>query len=868
MKLLLVLLWSLAISTSTSQQVLHPRQDSVSSTDVISTTSPASTASNTPRPTSGEGQEDINGSATSSRNPSSSSSAPTSKADDVPSASETTTQSESAPTTPANGATRGDPIPLPLQPKITPAIGFAGAVLMITGLAYTLVGIKNQWLYSFFGVAYLVSLATTVLIIYCMNPPVSDGVQGAFVVAVIFAGSIAGGVALIFRDLADGVGCLIGGFCLAMWFLCLKAGGLIPSVVGKAVFIGCISFAVFSLAISTKTRKYGLIGSIPFSGATVTILGIDCFSRAGLKEFWIYIWDINENEFPLNTNTYPMTRGIKVEVAGIILLFLLGLTTQFKLAKVVEQRREQKNAHRVEQEKDLEREETAAGQRVEQDIQNERLKWESIYGEGKSQTTTVSGTASMDTLGKSLGSVREKRASAISSMELSEISSAQDTYGNKQSHTTATAISPSEPADEIRRVRSSTKRLSTAGGMSSKSSRRSARLSASPLSGIQSAEFGQNSSLPSNPEAVPLAFKIPDIEFEGPRDNSGSPSAIKGSYLNGRRPGTKRDSGTSFQTRSMGSVPETTVSEKELVDGYESDRDLSVAGILEELDQDDMSLSAMTVPRSPMDADFGQVSPVLSHRGSFDPVSPVDVPLDISTSQQTTPLMPSTSWNTSAVRLQPAGNPTNTHYKSGPMLDPPLAESPIEFPIEKGRAGKMKKVGSDIIPPKETPLTQRDSQSKSKPKPKRLSSSTLNSAQGGFEKVSSSQRRQESRPGPVRTTSRQDTRPVVKQFDSHQPLRAPNAVSHEKRADLMNGWRQALRQEQHPQALIAHAPIGEEARMARLLQEKRQQQFMAEQEQIARATRDNTLDHMMRNGNMIDVHRQRLRNMQAGAKIL
>jgi hypothetical protein len=161
---------------------------------------------------------------------------------------------------------------------------------MITGLAYTLVGIKNKWLYSFFGVAYLVSLATTVLIIYCMNPPVGDGVQGAFLVAVIFAGSLAGGAALVFRDIADGVGCLLGGFCLSMWFLCLKAGGLIPSTVGKSIFIGCMSLAIFSLAISTKTRNYALIGSIPFSGATVTVLGIDCFSRAGLKEFWIYIW--------------------------------------------------------------------------------------------------------------------------------------------------------------------------------------------------------------------------------------------------------------------------------------------------------------------------------------------------------------------------------------------------------------------------------------------------------------------------------------------------------------------------------------------------------------------------------------------------
>lgn len=34
---------------------------------------------------------------------------------------------------------------LPLTPKVTPAIGITGAVLIITGVIYTLIGIKNHW---------------------------------------------------------------------------------------------------------------------------------------------------------------------------------------------------------------------------------------------------------------------------------------------------------------------------------------------------------------------------------------------------------------------------------------------------------------------------------------------------------------------------------------------------------------------------------------------------------------------------------------------------------------------------------------------------------------------------------------------------
>jgi hypothetical protein len=98
-------------------------------------------------------------------------------------------------------------------------------------------------------------------------------------------------------------------------------------------------------------------------------------------------------------------------------------------------------------------------------------------------------------------------------------------------------------------------------------------------------------------------------------------------------------------------------------------------------------------------------------------------------------------------------------------------------------------------------------------------------------------------------------------------MRDSSAVSREKREGMLNDWRESLRQERKPQAFVQQAPIGEEARRAKMINEKRQKDFMEEQEKIAKATRDNNLEYMMRNGNMIDVHKQALRNMQAGAKI-
>lgn len=142
------------------------------------------------------------------------------------------------------------------------------------------------------SVAFLSGLAVTVLIIYLMHPPVSDGVQGGFFVAVVVTAGLFGALSLIFPEVTEGLGCLLGGFCLSMWFLVLKPDGLIGSQGGRAIFIGAMSLIAFSFSFSHYTRQYALIVCMSFAGATATILGIDCFSRAGLKEFWLYLWSM------------------------------------------------------------------------------------------------------------------------------------------------------------------------------------------------------------------------------------------------------------------------------------------------------------------------------------------------------------------------------------------------------------------------------------------------------------------------------------------------------------------------------------------------------------------------------------------------
>lgn len=133
-------------------------------------------------------------------------------------------------------------------------------------------------------------ISSQVLIEYVMNPPVSNGVQGGYLVAIVFTGAIFGGLSLVFKEITEGLSCLLGGFCIGMWFLTVKAGGLVTGDGAKVGFILAFTGGFYCLSFSHYTRSYGSMLCTAFGGATAMVLGIDCYSRAGLKEFWLYLW--------------------------------------------------------------------------------------------------------------------------------------------------------------------------------------------------------------------------------------------------------------------------------------------------------------------------------------------------------------------------------------------------------------------------------------------------------------------------------------------------------------------------------------------------------------------------------------------------
>ncbi|CAD0041206.1 unnamed protein product, partial [Aureobasidium pullulans] len=193
---------------------------------------------------------------------------------------------------------------LPLAPVLTPAFGVAGAILIITGSAFCFVGktanrsfvhhltivcllINDCRLYGLLSWTYSFGLGVTTA-----NLPVSHGIQGAYLVAIVLPALILGAVvSLLSADSAEWFGGFIGGFCIAMWFELLRSGGLIQSQlvaiwIVLASLVGCA--CTFGATFGAKSWPHAV--SSAFAGATAIVLGVDCFSRAGLKEFWVYTW--------------------------------------------------------------------------------------------------------------------------------------------------------------------------------------------------------------------------------------------------------------------------------------------------------------------------------------------------------------------------------------------------------------------------------------------------------------------------------------------------------------------------------------------------------------------------------------------------
>ncbi|KAK8055882.1 hypothetical protein PG993_001109 [Apiospora rasikravindrae] len=407
---------------------------------------------------------------------------------------------------------------LPLTPVVTPGWGVAGAILIATGVVYTLIGIKNTWLNAFGSTAYLSSLCTTVLILYVMVLPVTNAIQGAYVVAVVCTGLLLGGGAVVFRDLTESLGCLLGGFCFSMWLLSLHDGGLLQdNTSGKVVFIIVFTLAGFALYFSQYTRAYGLMAMMSFTGATVIVLGIDCFSRAGLKEFWAWIWDLNSSLFPLGATTYPITRGMRVELALTVLFCGIGIISQLRLWKVIQERRAKRAEDHAAARRQMDEEEATLGRQVEAENARERREWEATYGQRKVTSPSISQDSGVGDVGEKPGRIDDSINKEIPGETVIELTELPESSPAPPPKPAAGELVTSDPKEEssvtIRVAQDETPAnddsLPAMPEPAQLDSDKEANESARPVSQIS--VVTENAPAKSAaPEVIPLPFQIPE----------------------------------------------------------------------------------------------------------------------------------------------------------------------------------------------------------------------------------------------------------------------------------------------------------------------------------------------------------------------
>ncbi|KAF4623782.1 hypothetical protein D9613_002082 [Agrocybe pediades] len=300
----------------------------------------------------------------------------------------------STPTPSSTPSPSPTPDPFVLATKLDPAFAVLGVILILTGLPSAFWGHKNRWTSFFLIGFYTLSLVCIVLIlkfgvIPAINPP-NKTLRGMFVLACTVAGIAGGGIAIFFwKGARYGIGAW-GGFAFALWIQCFHNGGLIRSIGFRWIlYIGC-GVTGFALSTIPKIHYHALLISTAFVGASSFMLGVDCFTTAGLKEF--YIWNLGfPGLFPKFSDhgiQFPVSQTMQIELGLIGAVALMGIAVQLRILKVL-QRKMEEIAEET-RKRDEEAEIRAASRLA--DIDQEREAWEkehpTLSKHGRHDSTT------------------------------------------------------------------------------------------------------------------------------------------------------------------------------------------------------------------------------------------------------------------------------------------------------------------------------------------------------------------------------------------------------------------------------------------------------------------------------------------------
>lgn len=253
---------------------------------------------------------------------------------------------------------------------------------------------------------------------------------------------------------------------------------------------------------------------------------------------------MNDSLFPLHySQPYPITRGIRVEIAATILLFLLGIMSQMKIWKIIKERREEREAdqRRKEHQQNLSDEEQ--GRRVEQGNAVDRAMWEDTYGD-KDKTNVQEQYLDSGVGTDEPSSTRKGSLSEAEGIEMEDLKGSTDgSRGRVTVHVARDSICEVNPTNGER----STESVPKASGEPSTRQSHTEPCNPSGSGASVRAVLNVDHDLSLLPKMVHLPFKVPEMDAQSIDSRSSVGASAASDHLPNRS--SKRLSGTSIMRR-------------------------------------------------------------------------------------------------------------------------------------------------------------------------------------------------------------------------------------------------------------------------------------------------------------------------------
>ncbi|KAK0532081.1 hypothetical protein OC835_003456 [Tilletia horrida] len=276
---------------------------------------------------------------------------------------------------------------LPLDTKVDGAFAVLGVVLILSGAATCGWGHRNRWSSFFVCGFYVLAISTLCAILSLgvekgVNPP-STTVRGLFLLACLIAGIVGGILFILFYTWAAFAVCGLGGFAFALWLQALKSNGLIEPLGVRWILLAGMTSLFFAAACIPRMHNPMVLVSTAMSGATALLLGIDCFSRAGLKEFYIRnlgYQGLFADKYPptFQNNHFPLVASMQVELGVMAAVAAMGMAFQSRLFLIARDRIE--HIRDADRDRKLERAANKAARHISRTAERDLAEWESHFG--------------------------------------------------------------------------------------------------------------------------------------------------------------------------------------------------------------------------------------------------------------------------------------------------------------------------------------------------------------------------------------------------------------------------------------------------------------------------------------------------------